>query len=643
MVQSVILDGPNYKHYIYTQDGELQLIDSGTDGTFATDIDDTDSALTIAGKVVGSSAGEMDVAAALIYDSALSAGADDLGGDHAVVSQYLYSKYLSTATGGNTDPVAVDDPAIGDETSFITDEDTSFTTGNVLANDSDVDGDDLAVDTFDAISSAGGLVSYNDNGTFSYDPNGQFEALDEGGIATDSFTYTVSDGNGGTANATVNISINGVTDEVLNPCDLITGGLVLWLESDDVGVSETDVVTWNDQSLQENNLAASGDPQLVNVDGPNNMPFISLDGTGDFLDRTENISGLPSGANARTIFTVVRYVNMTTFAGVSYGNPAANQAFGPVVNGSGGLLTLQGYGGGNDIVSSFPGTGAGWLSQSVVLEENGDYKHYKDGNEILAGNRAYETVVSRISIGGEIGFAGNGETMDVAAVLFYDRALSEQERQQVENYLQQKYFGLASPCGPNGCAITNVAAPNDALCNETTAEFTVTFDVEGGSGDYNVVDVDTGNILASITNAELTGTGLSIEVSLENSTTESVINIDVVDANDQLCLGNVTKTVNLPACSIAAVTYTLTTNSENGSIQQDPVGPIYEENTSVTLTAVPDSGYEFVEWSGDASGNENPLIVNMDNDKSITASFTLVTNAPCDLVTAGLVLQLGSK
>jgi hypothetical protein len=95
MVQSVVLDGPNYKHYIYTDPGGLQLIDSGTDGAFNTD-NTTEAALVIAGKVTGTAAAEMDVAAALIYNSALSTGSNDLGGDHAIVSQYLFDKYLST-------------------------------------------------------------------------------------------------------------------------------------------------------------------------------------------------------------------------------------------------------------------------------------------------------------------------------------------------------------------------------------------------------------------------------------------------------------------------------------------------------------------------------------------------------------------
>jgi hypothetical protein len=60
--------------------------------------DNTDqAALTIAGKPGGTASGEMDVAAALIYDSALSTGSNNLGGNHAAVSQYLFDKYLSTA------------------------------------------------------------------------------------------------------------------------------------------------------------------------------------------------------------------------------------------------------------------------------------------------------------------------------------------------------------------------------------------------------------------------------------------------------------------------------------------------------------------------------------------------------------------
>jgi uncharacterized delta-60 repeat protein len=41
----------------------------------------------------------------------------------------------------------------------------------------------------------------------------------------------------------------------------------------------------------------------------------------------------------------------------------------------------------------------------------------------------------------------------------------------------------------------------------------------------------------------------------------------------------------------------------------------------VTLTAVPNTGYAFVNWSGDLSGNNNPETLTMDGPKSVTANF----------------------
>lgn len=118
----------------------------------------------------------------------------------------------------NQAPVAVDDTA-------TTDEDTA-TTFDVLGNDTDVDGDILTVSSFDTTGTVG-TVTDNGDGTFSYDPNGQFESLNDGDVATDSFTYTVSDGTV-TDTATVNITINGA-DEPLNLVgtnqkDTLTGG-----------------------------------------------------------------------------------------------------------------------------------------------------------------------------------------------------------------------------------------------------------------------------------------------------------------------------------------------------------------------------------------------------------------------------------
>jgi len=60
-----------------------------------------------------------------------------------------------------------------------------------------------------------------------------------------------------------------------------------------------------------------------------------------------------------------------------------------------------------------------------------------------------------------------------------------------------------------------------------------------------------------------------------------------------------------------------------GTVNKSPDLPFYPAGSLVQLTAVPATGYHFVDWSGDASGNVNPLDVTMDGDKSITANFAL--------------------
>ena len=56
------------------------------------------------------------------------------------------------------------------------------------------------------------IVSVSSSGQCTSDPNSQFESLDEGEEGADTCTYTILDGNGGTNEATVAISMPGVND-----------------------------------------------------------------------------------------------------------------------------------------------------------------------------------------------------------------------------------------------------------------------------------------------------------------------------------------------------------------------------------------------------------------------------------------------
>ncbi|MDA1232646.1 MAG: Ig-like domain-containing protein, partial [Planctomycetota bacterium] len=59
---------------------------------------------------------------------------------------------------------------------------------------------------------SGATITVNANGTQTYNPNGAFFLLAQGQIATDSFTYTIDDGDLGTATATVVMTIIGQND-----------------------------------------------------------------------------------------------------------------------------------------------------------------------------------------------------------------------------------------------------------------------------------------------------------------------------------------------------------------------------------------------------------------------------------------------
>ncbi|MCI2230543.1 Ig-like domain-containing protein, partial [Polaribacter sp. MSW13] len=70
----------------------------------------------------------------------------------------------------------------------------------VLNNDSDLDGDTITVSNI-TVNPTNGTATINANGTIKYTPDNGFNN------GSDTFTYEISDGNGGTATATVNVTV----------------------------------------------------------------------------------------------------------------------------------------------------------------------------------------------------------------------------------------------------------------------------------------------------------------------------------------------------------------------------------------------------------------------------------------------------
>ncbi|WP_299820984.1 DUF5801 repeats-in-toxin domain-containing protein [uncultured Roseibium sp.] len=113
---------------------------------------------------------------------------------------------LDGDTVDGTLPINVDDdsPVANDDTT-ATAEDTAVLI-DVFANDlAGADGVDLSTDVAVASGASNGSVSYNNNGTFTYTPNGGY-------AGADSFTYTITDADGDQSIATVNITVSAVDD-----------------------------------------------------------------------------------------------------------------------------------------------------------------------------------------------------------------------------------------------------------------------------------------------------------------------------------------------------------------------------------------------------------------------------------------------
>lgn len=66
----------------------------------------------------------------------------------------------------------------------------------------------------------------------------------------------------------------------------------------------------------------------------------------------------------------------------------------------------------------------------------------------------------------------------------------------------------------------------------------------------------------------------------------------------------------------------LTTVAGNGKVT--PSTGVYEEGTNVKLQAIPDAGWQFDSWSGDTSGTESTLMLKMNSNKNLTATFSQI-------------------
>ncbi|SFA70733.1 Cna protein B-type domain-containing protein [Poseidonocella pacifica] len=161
---------------------------------------------------------------------------------------------------------------------------------DVLANDGDADSDPLTVAVIDGVTvmagdtvvlSSGASVTLNLDGSLNYNSDGATyggiaaEDLIIGTDAVDSFTYGISDGNGGAAMAEVDVKICGALNTVETIADSLPAGGDMFLTIDSIGgqfynvtISNTGDARFDGITFEQGYCVAAYDPIDTDVTVP---------------------------------------------------------------------------------------------------------------------------------------------------------------------------------------------------------------------------------------------------------------------------------------------------------------------------------------------------------------------------------------
>jgi VCBS repeat-containing protein len=412
-----------------------------------------------------------------------------------------------TIIGATDAPVAVDDAYSVGQSTVLT---VPAATG-VLDNDSDADGETLTVDQVagsganvgTAYTTVGGaLVTINADGSLTYNPNGQFDALGAGQSDTDTVTYRATDG-GLNDTATITFTINGANDAPVAVDDAYSVGqsAVLTvpaatgvLDNDTDGDGDTltvDQVGGSAGNVGNVLTTAGGAHATINANGS-----ITYDPNGQFDDlgtaesATDTVTyRVTDGHSGTDTATITFTINGANDAPVAVDDAYSTNDDTPLtVNAATGILNNDTDSDGDALTVDQVAGSAGNVATAytttdgatVTVNANGSLSYNPNGqfDDLGAGQQTTDTVTYRVSDGG---------LNDTATITFTITGVNDAPVAVDDAYSTNEDTPLT------------VNAATGVLANDTDPEgTTLTVDQVGGSAG------NVGNVLTTASGAHAT-------------------------------------------------------------------------------------------------------------------------------------------
>lgn len=274
----------------------------------------------------------------------------------------------------------VNDAPVAQGERFQTNEDISLNltaAQGLLANDIDIDGDNLSVVSPGSISAATGVISVSSDGSFSYTPRENF-------FGSEDIAYTIEDGNGGSASATFTIEVLAVNDPPIANDDQYST-----LET----VPVTGNVLDNDSDIENDVLTAvlvqTASNGTLNLSSNGQFTYTATPNTSGTDTFTYQVSDGEGTSNIATVRIDVRGVNDVPVAvNDAYSTPEDTTL---VVTASNGLLSNDTDADGDPLTISTTPVSVPTSGQ-LILNADGSFEYTPSEN--FFGNDSFSYAVT---------------------------------------------------------------------------------------------------------------------------------------------------------------------------------------------------------------------------------------------------------